>query len=359
MAWFRRLLNTIRPGKLQRDIKRELSFHLAERADELRTEGSSAEEATRRAKLQLGNPSLYVERTRDEDVAVVMDAFLRNLRFALRALGRTPMFTATVVLTLAGEVCRGAVSTSSTGSVMEILVNRRFAERYFPSRSVVGLHLTWEEASLSGPIFGIVEDARERGIDDAAVPTVYSCNAAPNPFPWLLARTKGDPELAVGAIRAKLEQIEPLRSVFDAAPLEARIGDAFAQNRLRTVLLGLFAVTALALACLGVYATLGYVVSLRRREVGLRLALGALRRDIVVEIVAQGLRVVVPACLSGLLLSVAFGRALSGMLYGVSPSDPGALAGAVAVVLTVAVLAALAPAMQAARVEPTRVLRQE
>ena len=88
------------------------------------------------------------------------------------------------------------------------------------------------------------------------------------------------------------------------------------------VLLVLFAVTALSLACLGVYGTLSYVVSLKRREVGLRLALGAARLSILRLLLGQGLRVVSVACLLGLVLAAAFTRLLSGMLFGVSPSDP-------------------------------------
>jgi putative ABC transport system permease protein len=160
-------------------------------------------------------------------------------------------------------------------------------------------------------------------------------------------------------VRLNLKKIEPLRAVYDIAPLEERIGDAFTQNRLRTVVLVLFAVTALALACVGLYGTLSYVVSLRRREIGLRLALGALRSDVIRQFLGQGLRVVTLACACGVALSVVFSRVLSGMLYGVSASDPATLSSVVGIVLTVAALAALVPATRAAFVEPMRVLREE
>lgn len=113
-------------------------------------------------------------------------------------------------------------------------------------------------------------------------------SAAPLLAPWFLARTQGDPSGLAGAVRLKLKDLEPLRSVYDIAPLEQRIGDAYEQNRLRTLLPTLFAATALFLACLGLYETLSYVVSLRRREVGLRLALGALRGEIIRQLVGPG-----------------------------------------------------------------------
>lgn len=121
----------------------------------------------------------------------------------------------------------------------------------------------------------------------------------------------------------------------------------------------LFALTALSLAGVGLYGTLSYVVNLRRREVGLRLALGAKRSDIIRRFLGQGLRVAGVACVCGLALSIAFTRALSGMLYGVSPSDPLTLSGVIAIALVVAALAAVVPATRAALVEPMRTLREE
>jgi len=120
-----------------------------------------------------------------------------------------------------------------------------------------------------------------------------------------------------------------------------------------------FAVTALSLACIGLYGTLSYSVNLRRREVGLRLALGALRGQIVKQFLLQGLGVSVVGCAVGWLLVNASSRVLSGMLYGVSPSDVPTLSAVILIVLLVAAIASLLPALRAARVEPMRVLREE
>jgi ABC-type antimicrobial peptide transport system permease subunit len=174
-----------------------------------------------------------------------------------------------------------------------------------------------------------------------------------------LVRTSGPPAQLTATVRARLRELEPTRTVYDLAPLDEHIGNASAESRLRTLLLTLFALTALALTCLGVYGTLAYVVSLRRREVGLRVALGALRGSIVKQFLWTALRVVGIACVAGLVLALAFTRLLSSMLFGVSPSDPVTLAAVVFVVVGAAVLAALLPAARAARTDPMQALREE
>jgi ABC-type antimicrobial peptide transport system permease subunit len=126
-----------------------------------------------------------------------------------------------------------------------------------------------------------------------------------------------------------------------------------------TWLLTLFAVTALGLLCSGIYGTLSYAVSLRRREVALRLALGALRWNVVRQLMATGIRIVGVASACGLILARLFAQTLSTMLYGVSPADPATLAGVLVVVLAVALTAALIPATRAAFVQPMRALRED
>jgi putative ABC transport system permease protein len=160
-------------------------------------------------------------------------------------------------------------------------------------------------------------------------------------------------------LRRKIGEIEPARSIYDIKPLSDHLDGAFAENRLRAILLASFAITALALACVGLYGTLSYMVSLRRREVGLRLALGAVRQQILTHFVLQGLVVSTAGCVAGLGLAAAFAHVLAGMLYGVSPSDPTTLSAVIALMLIVAALASFIPAIRAARLDPMRVLRDE
>jgi len=256
---------------------------------------------------------------------------------------------------LAGELCREDVNS------VNVMVNRSFANAYFPATTPVGHHVLEPGNSFlpGGEIRGITGDARETGLDREPVPTVYWCLSAPDPDPYFLVRTKTDPSAMAGALRRKIKKIEPARSVFDIVPLEERLSDAFAENRLRTILLAFFAVAAVSLACIGLYGTLSYSVTVRRREVGLRLALGALQGQIVKQFLLQGLTATLLGCVAGWGLAAASGRVLSGMLYGVSPSDVATLSTVVLLMLLVAALAALVPAIRAARVDPMQVLREE
>jgi predicted permease len=267
----------------------------------------------------------------------------------------SPSYYETMQIPLvAGEVCRTPVE----GAVPEVMVNRAFATRYSPAAPIAGRTLYGRDVLYR--IAGVVGDAREYGLGRPANPTVYPCRTAyVNPASAFLLRTSGDPLAPVPAVRAKLKELTPLRAVYDVVPLTERLGNEYAQDRLRTTALALFAGVALLLATLGVYGTLTYVVSLRRREVGLRVALGAQQREIVSAFVVKALQVVAMACVAGVALSLAFSRLLAGMLYGVSSTDPIALGAAVALVTSVGAVAALVPALRAARVDPMHVLREE
>ena len=257
---------------------------------------------------------------------------------------------------LFGDVCRQASNTS------DVVINRSFARRYFGANSPVGHTLDY---AAPGPgagwsiIRGVVGDARENGLNAPPIPTVYSCLSAPNPFPNYLVRSQGDPMTLAQIIRKKMHEIEPGRSVYALMPLQQHLDDASAETRLRTTLLTLFAASAVALACIGLYGTLSYLARLRRREVGVRLALGAVRSQILVAFLSQGVRVAGIGCGAGVLLGLGLSRFLGGMLYGVTVLDPLTYIGVVGLMLLVAIAASLSPAWRAAQIEPVHVLREE
>jgi putative ABC transport system permease protein len=268
----------------------------------------------------------------------------------------TPGYFATMGIPLvAGEPCRDGGTTATA------MVNRSFVNSYFAGSQALGRHLvqTGTIYSGQGEIRGIVGDARETGLDREPPPTVYWCatNIAPGSF--FLVRTHGEPKAMAETVRRKLHEFEPRRSAYDLTPLSDHISDAYAEHRLRTILLVFFAITAVSLACVGLYGTLSYLVNLRRREVALRLALGAMRAQVVRQFLGLGVRVAVFGCVAGLLLAAGFARLLSGMLFGVSANDAVTVGTVLTIVLAVTVMASLIPAIRAARVEPMQALREE
>jgi putative ABC transport system permease protein len=254
-----------------------------------------------------------------------------------------------------GALCR------ETDGPPSVVVNRSFANAYFTGSPAIGHHLQASNLGYSGPaeIVGISGDAREAGLDQPPVPTAYWCAPIAEPGTYFLVRTHNAPMTMAETIRQQIHDIEPQRSAYEFAPLEQHFSDALAEGRLRTILLTFFAATALSLACVGLYGTLSYSVNVRRREVGLRLALGALRGQIVRQFLWQGLVVCIVGCVAGWALAAASTRVLVGLLYGVSPTDVPTLSGVVLLVLAVAAFASLIPATRAARVEPMQVLRDE
>jgi predicted lysophospholipase L1 biosynthesis ABC-type transport system permease subunit len=242
-----------------------------------------------------------------------------------------------------------------------MMVNRAFANTYFAGNSPTGRHLSLPGNSYvsASEVRGIVGDAREAGLDREPVPTVYWCFTPAQPGTYYEVRTHAEPAGMTETIRRAIHDVEPARSVFDVMPLADRISDAYATNRLRTILLVFFACSAVLLACIGLYGTISYVVHVKKREVGLRMALGALPGQVTRRFLSQGVLVAAVGCAAGIALALAFTRVLSGMLYGVSATDPATLAGVVTIVLAVSALASLLPAIRAARVDPIQVLRED
>ncbi|MBS1824763.1 MAG: ABC transporter permease [Acidobacteria bacterium] len=256
---------------------------------------------------------------------------------------------------LAGEVC------SDDPDVPSIMVNRTFANLYLNGPAAIGRHL-FRPGDNPGParvVRGIVGDARETGMERQPPAAVYGCAGSLQPGLHFLIRVRGDAGSMAGTIRRKIQELEPQRSVYGLSALTDHISDAYAESRLRMFLLGFFALTAIALTSVGLYGTLSYLVSVRQREMALRMALGAVRTQVARQFLTQGLRVSLVGLLAGLVLAAMGGRVISGMLYGVSATDPATLVAVVLIVPGVAVLASLLPAIRAARLEPMRLLREE
>jgi len=308
-------------------------------------------EAAATAAMLPGVPSLYQIEFKIDGKIEPGHPILADSRFVSAGYFKTMQ-----IPLLVGEACKQA-STSS-----DVVVNRAFADQYMSDTSPVGHNLAGAASSNfqpNGMIRGIVGNAREEGLNTQPAPIVYSCFSAPDPFPNYLVRTSGDPMAMAETIRRRIHEIDPSRSVYAFASLQDHLDDASSENRLRTMLLAIFAATAVSLACIGLYGTLSYLGRLRQREVGVRIALGAMRNQIVARFLFQGLRVAAIGCAAGLALGLWLSHFIRSMLYGVSPLDPATYAGVVILILLVAASASLMPAVRAARVEPVQVLREE
>lgn len=273
----------------------------------------------------------------------------------------TPLFVSPHYFeTLRIPILQGEFCPILRDGTPRVVVNRSFVNTFYRGSPVIG-HFLQAPGLYIPPsqITGIVEDARERGINRAPEPSVYWCRSAASPQPVYLIRTRGNPAAMAETIRREIHEVEPNRSVFEIMPLEQHLDDAFSENRLRTILLASFAATAVLLASIGLYGVLSYLVNLRRREMGLRLALGAMRQRIILTFLAEGVLVSLIGCAAGLGVAVALRKLIAGLLFGVSPSDAPTLSGVVGVMLIVAAIASLVPAIRAARIEPMQVLRDE
>ena len=188
---------------------------------------------------------------------------------------------------------------------------------------------------------------------------MYWCTQVVDPARVYLLRTAADPASLEKAVRLTLHSVEPMRAVYDLAPLPSHLKEAFGEESLRTLLLTLFAATALALACVGLYGTVAYFVTTKRREIGLRMALGARREQVWRRFMSQGMAATAFGILAGLLLAAWSARFVSGMLYNVGADDPTAFSAAILTMLSVALLASAIPAVRATHADPIQVLREE
>jgi ABC-type antimicrobial peptide transport system permease subunit len=207
-------------------------------------------------------------------------------------------------------------------------------------------------------IVGVVGSVKRRSLTTEAEPIQYLPYAqAIITSPPLAIRTAGDPASLAGALRAVLTSEDKDIPVYGVQTLEEAASKAAAQPRFQTMLLGCFAGMALLLSAIGLYAVLSYMVAQRTSEIGVRMALGAQRADVLGMIVRRGLTLALAGTAIGLAAAALLTRLMAGMLYGVEPFDPWTFAAVAGILLLVSLAASSAPAWRAARLDPMRTLR--
>ena len=251
---------------------------------------------------------------------------------------------------------------AETGTV---LVDSTVAESLWPGEpedSLLGRQLDISWGSPDAParrIVGVVDAVRVKGLDIAPRGTIYfPHDQDPTSAMSVVLRAPGASSDLLALARAEVAALDPELPVFGERSLAAIVAESLGERRFLTRVLGLFAAAALLIAAFGIYAVTSFQVLQRTREIGLRMALGATPRGIALLVVSQVGRLGALALASGLAASLLLGRWVETLLYGVEPFDPATLAGVALVLASSALLAALRPALRAARVAPTRALRQ-
>lgn len=274
----------------------------------------------------------------------------------------TPGYFRTIGVPLvAGRVLDAADHSDAPGVVV---VNEAFARRYFPEGDALGQRIDpgawWRDNPAPYEIVGVVGDVKFRGLDQEAQPAMYFPHAqTPVNELTLLLRTAGDPMALADAVRREVWALDPDLPLETVTTVAAELRNRESVRRFMLRLLGVFAAVAVLLAALGLYGVLAYGVTERRREIGVRVALGARPGAVLSMVLGQGLALTVIGLVAGLAGAAALTRYLEALLFGVAATDA-ATFGAVAVLLAaVAALASLVPAWRATRVDPIDVLRYE
>ncbi|HEY6272167.1 MAG TPA: ABC transporter permease [Terriglobales bacterium] len=262
-----------------------------------------------------------------------------------------------------------------TNTTPSVVVNETLADKYWPQENPIGkIILLSEPENLMPPelippgahvpqftVVGVVSDVHYSGLDQKPEPVVYA-SVLQNDFsmtPSFTVRTDGDPIHLVSSIRSVIAQCDKNLPLADVLTMDEIRSTSVAQPRLEAVLLGLFGGLAMLLAAVGIYGVMSYSVSQRTSEIGVRIALGADRGDVLAMVCKQGLRLAGIGLASGVLLALAVTRVMSKVLFGISPTDPGTFAAIIALLALVALFACYVPARRATKVDPMVALRHE
>jgi predicted permease len=251
-----------------------------------------------------------------------------------------------------------------------VLISASMAKRFWPNEDPVGRRLTMTFfPDKVREIVGIVGDVKLEGMDAAAsTATVYlptSQLSTPSLGEWrsfpmqLVVRTQSQPTRLVSAVTAAIHSIDSDQPVTDIMTMDNLVDNSLSQRRFSMLLLAAFAVLALLLAAVGIYSVLAFAVRRRVREIGIRVALGAEVKDILRLVITEGMKPALIGLLLGVAGALALGRVLASFIYGIAAYDPLTFAAVATLLAVVALLASIIPAYRAARIEPTRALREE
>jgi putative ABC transport system permease protein len=250
------------------------------------------------------------------------------------------------------------------GALPVVVLSESAARTFWPGQDPLDREITllhWNEP-LRARVVGVVADLRYHGPAEEAAAAVYFSHRqfADRVLGWhFLLKTRNDPAALAVPVRERVRDVDPDQPIADLRTLDGVLSRTLAPQRFSAALVALFAALALALTAVGVYGLVSWTVSERQREIGIRLALGALPRDILRHFAGQGLQLALLGVLLGLPATLALGRALARLLFGVGPADPATLLAVALLVPAMGLVAAWMPARRAAAVDPARSLRTD
>ena len=367
----------------ERDLEREIQNHLDLEAEE------SGHDGARRA---FGNATLVKEDVRAAWGWTRVEQLARDVRYGLRQVRRNPAFSGIAIATLAlgigvntamfsavhavlirplpyGDADRLVMiwdDMSRTGFSKHYRTRRRIARRNFPGRSPIGARFQfgrWGSKVYWYTIVGVVKEIRDRGVVEALQPAVYRVHEQADQTgdqpSGIVVRTAVDPASIVPAVRQAIWSVDKNEPVARVQTIEDIVGRQLSVPSQNTTLLSAFALLALLLASLGLYGVLSYAVTQRTNEIGVRMALGATSKDILLSFSRRGLALTLAGLAIGVALAVIAARLMTTLFYGFRPGYIPAVAVVSLILLTVAALACFVPARRASRIDPMIALQHE
>jgi predicted permease len=305
------------------------------------------------------NNSLMSGRRSSTGMFVQGRTYARGQRDVIFGVGVSPTFFETMKIPLVAG--RGFTPRDDQSAPRVAVINEAAARKYFPNESPIGRRIgSTVEASGSQEIVGVLRDAKYSGVRDPAVPTKYT------PFAQgfqgaatFEIRTAGDPVSTVGAARDAVRQVDQTLPLMNMMTQLEEVEGRFLQEKLFAQAYTLFGGLALLVASIGLFGVMSYSVARRTNEIGIRMTLGARAQDVMGLVMRESMILVAAGVAIGLGGAIAASRLVASLLYGLTPTDPMAMAGAMTVMILVSALAGYLPARRASRVDPMVALRCE
>jgi predicted permease len=325
----------------------------------------------------IGISSLLPSEGNDSGIAFTIDGYVppkgAGLNMAAMSLVRGDPFQALGIHLLRG---RAFTDSDNADSQLVAIVNHKMAERYWPGQNPIGKRLRRGMPETTTPwmtVVGEIDDVKLGSPDAETMQQVYqpvtqsvtsegafaTAGELNGTYGWIVLRSRVAPEKSENALRATVQKIDPQLPLYQMQTMEHAISDSEAPRRFNTVLISSFAIAALLLSILGIYAVIAFSVALREQEIAVRIALGCQRSRVIMLILGSGLKLAAAGSILGLVGAVAASRLLRSFLFAVSPFDPGVLVLSALAMLLLALAASALPAKRASSTDPMLALRGE